>query len=140
MNNKSRSNKSICEKSMKLMTNIVKVSYISIAKFGLKAPGPPHQPLARATPNPAPSLVRYPRNYLRSNEPTVSYLIHPRDTNRLSKNMIQDDESVDTKAWDYIKKVREKNMKDESEMADVSELILPPPPPARIMRRSLAAY
>ncbi|CAH1439623.1 unnamed protein product [Lactuca virosa] len=117
MNNKSRSNKSICEKSMKLMTNIVKVSYFSIAKTSLRigAPPPPPPP----PPPPAPSLHRYTRN-LRLQQPInsskpVSYLIHPdHDTKRSSVNMIKDDEteSVDMKAWDFIRKVREKNLKD----------------------------
>ncbi|KAK1435796.1 hypothetical protein QVD17_01565 [Tagetes erecta] len=127
---------------MKLMTNIVKVSYISIAKLGFRSHGPPHTPLVRPTPNPARSFVRYPRNLISSETTVSNYLIHPGDINKPYKNMIQDDESdVDTKAWDFIKKVREKNMKDANEMTDVSELILPPPPPPpRIMRRSLAAY
>ncbi|KAI3717780.1 hypothetical protein L1987_69607 [Smallanthus sonchifolius] len=121
---------------MKLMTNIMKVSYISIAKFGFRTSAPQQQ-LARATQNLTRSLVRYPRN-LRTQEPTVSYLLHAGDTNRSSMSMIQDDESVDREAWDFIKKVREKNMKDASEMMNLSELILPPPP--RIMLQSSVAY
>ncbi|KAL4566562.1 hypothetical protein LXL04_030679 [Taraxacum kok-saghyz] len=139
MNTKTRSNKSICEKSMKLMTNIVKVSYISIAKISLRTPVPSPTPQPQRIPAP-----RYTSN-LRSQEPIinnskpVSYLIHPdRDTNRSSKNMIIDDESVDMKAWDFIRKVREKNFKDVSEITNLSEFILPPPP--RIMLKSSTPY
>ncbi|KAF5807169.1 hypothetical protein HanXRQr2_Chr05g0230551 [Helianthus annuus] len=129
MSNKSRSNQSVCEKSMKLMTNIVKVSYISIAKIGFRTHAPPPS-LARATHNPAPSLAaRYPRN-LRSHEPTVSYLVHPGHTNRSNTRMIKDDdENVDREAWDFINKVHAKNMKDASnEMTNLHEFVLPPPP------------
>ncbi|KAI3686474.1 hypothetical protein L1987_80152 [Smallanthus sonchifolius] len=108
---------------MKLMTNIVKVSYISIAKIGFRTHAPP-QPQARATHNPAP---RYPRN-LRPQEPTVSYFIHPGGTNRSNMSMVKDDESVDREAGDFIKKVRAKNMKDASEITNFYESILPPPP------------
>ncbi|MFS7963240.1 hypothetical protein Hanom_Chr08g00735751 [Helianthus anomalus] len=136
MNSNSKSNNSICEKSMKLMTNIVKVSYISIATFGFRT-GAPQQPLARATPNPSPSLCRYPRN-LRSHEPTVSYLINPGDTKKSSMNMIRDDESVDREALDFIERVRAKHMKDASKITNQSELVLPPPP--RVKWQSSAAY
>ncbi|KAI3820796.1 hypothetical protein L1987_08344 [Smallanthus sonchifolius] len=136
MNRNSRSNKSTCEKSMKLITNIVKVSYISIAKIGFRTHAPP-QPLARPTHNPAPSLPRYPRN-LRPQEPTVSYLVHPSDANRSNMSMIKDDESVDREAWDFIKKVHAKNMKDASEITNFYEFILPPPP--HIMLQSSSSY
>ncbi|PWA38918.1 hypothetical protein CTI12_AA577280 [Artemisia annua] len=140
MNNKSRGNKSICEKWMKLITNIVKVSYISIAKIGFRESEPP-QTMPRTTRNSAPSLPRYPK-ILRSQEPIdsskrVSYPINPRDTNRSSINIIVDDESsIDGEASDFIKRVREKNFKDASEITDQS--ILPPPP--RIMFHLSSAY
>ncbi|PWA69714.1 hypothetical protein CTI12_AA282300 [Artemisia annua] len=142
MNNKSRSNKSICEKSMNLMTNIMKVSYISMAKIGYRTSAPPQQ-MARATHNPAPSLPRYPKN-LRLQKPIdstqrVSYLINPDHTNRSSLNMIKDDESnIDREASDFIKTVRERNFKDASEITNLSEFVLPPPP--RIMFQSSSAY
>ncbi|KAI3504630.1 hypothetical protein L1887_26251 [Cichorium endivia] len=143
MNTKSRSNKSICENSMKLMRNIVKVSYISLAKISLRKGAPPPLPPQRiAAQNRVPSLPRYTRN-LRSQEPInsskpVSYLIDPDETNRSSMSMIKDDESVDLKAWDFIRKVHEKNLKDVSEITNFSEFILPPPP--RIMLQSSSAY
>ncbi|KAI3673459.1 hypothetical protein L6452_39578 [Arctium lappa] len=103
----------------------------------------PQQPQP-TTRNPSSSMHRYPRN-LRLQEPIsykskpVSYLIYPGDdhrANRSSLSMINDEESVDRDAWDFIKKVREKNLKDASdEMSKLSEFVLPPPP--RIVRRSV---
>ncbi|GKA04527.1 ribonuclease H-like domain-containing protein [Tanacetum coccineum] len=135
MKNKSRGNKSICEKWMTLMANIVKVSYISMAKIGFRESAPP-QTMPRTARNSATSLPRYPKN-LRSQEPVdsskrVSYPVNPRGMNGSSLNMIKDDESsIDREASDFIKTVREKNFKDASEIMDLSESILPPPP--RIM-------
>lgn len=138
-NNTTRTNKSICEKSMKLMTNIVKVSYISIATIGLRTHAPSNS-LARATHNPAPSLPSYPRN-LRPQEPSVSYLVPPGDTNKSSMSMIKDDESViDRDAGDFIKKVRARNMKDANEMTNIYESILPPPPPHYMLQSSSSSY
>ena len=116
MINKHSSNKSICENSMNLMTNIMKVSYISIANIGFRTSAPLQQ-MARATHNPAPSLSRYPKN-LRLQKPIdstqrVSYLINPDQTNRSSLNMIKDGESnIDMEASDFIKTVLERNFKD----------------------------
>ncbi|PWA69713.1 hypothetical protein CTI12_AA282290 [Artemisia annua] len=126
---------------MNLMTNIMKVSYISIAKIGFRTSAPPQ--MARATHNPAPSLSRYPKN-LRPQKPIdstqrVSYLINPDHTNRSSLNMIKDDESnIDREASDFIKTVRERNFKYASEITNPSEFVLPPPP--HIMFQSSSDY
>ncbi|KAL8215959.1 hypothetical protein R6Q57_022796 [Mikania cordata] len=138
-NNQSRSNNSICEISINLITNIVRVSYISAANIGFitQAPSPS---LARATRNPAPSSSpQYPRN-LRSQEPTVSYLMHPSDTNGSNMSMIKDDENVDQKASNFIKKVHARNMKDANERSNFDEFIIPPPPPPHNMLQSSSSY
>lgn len=123
---------------MKLMTNIVKLSYISIATIEFTTHAPP-RPLARATYSRGPSLVRHPRNLISQDQASVSYLKNPEDMNKSSMSMIKDDESVDKEAWDFIKKVTEKNLKDASEITNLSEFIFPPPPP-RIMMQSSSAY
>nr|GEW73360.1 hypothetical protein [Tanacetum cinerariifolium] len=127
---------------MNLMTNIVKVSYISIAMIGFRTSAPPQQ-IARATHNPAPSLPRYTKS-LRSQKPIdstkrVSYLVNPDHTNRSSLVKVKDDESnIDREASDFIRRVRERNFKDASEITNHSEFILPPPP--RIMFQSSSSY
>jgi len=125
---------------MNLMTNIVKVSYISLAKTSLRttAGGPP-QPQATTTQNPNSSMHQYPRN-LRFQEPIIKRskpVIHPSDhhASRSALNVINDEESVDRDAWDFIKKVHEKNLKEASEVSGLSEFVLPPPP--HIMRHTV---
>ncbi|KAK1407274.1 hypothetical protein QVD17_38888 [Tagetes erecta] len=127
-------NNSICEKSMKLMTNIVKLSYISIATIGLRTHAPSNS-LAQATHNHAPSHPLYPKN-LRPQEPIVKYLVSPGGTRKSNMSMIKDDENVDRNAGDFINKVRAKYMKDANEMTNIYESILPPPPPHYMLQSS----
>ncbi|KAD2132527.1 hypothetical protein E3N88_25798 [Mikania micrantha] len=111
------------------------------ANIGFRAHAPSRSPpLAQATRNPAPSSSpQYPRN-LRSQESTVSYLMHPSDTNGSNMSMIKDDENVDRKASNFIKKVHARNMKDANGRTNFDEFIIPPPPPPHNMLQPSSSY
>ncbi|CAN1836222.1 hypothetical protein LINPERHAP1_LOCUS34696 [Linum perenne] len=140
MGGKDRSNNSLCEKSMKVVVNIIRLSSFSIAKMSLGTAGSgsgspvlkrnlaPMTNSAVATKEPL--LPQIPGSR-RSQEPQTrsnhkSFLMEPGKGNGSSSCMVHEESSViDGKASDYIRKVHEKNRNDASKLAP---LILPPPP------------
>ncbi|KAK2965162.1 hypothetical protein RJ640_005325 [Escallonia rubra] len=121
---------------MMVVTNMVKLSSLSIAKASLGTPGTPQstKKLASVTGTGTvarnPSLPQFPRTP-RSQEPQSSskpiYLIQP-DEGNVSSYVIDEEKSVDVKASDFIRKVHEKNRYDSSETSDFSLHLMPPPP------------
>ncbi|KAA8540889.1 hypothetical protein F0562_024973 [Nyssa sinensis] len=119
MNKKSRSKRSLCEKSMKIVANIVKLSSFSIAKISLGTAGPPPRTKNLASFDSDkvvndPLLPRFPGS--RSQEPqcsskSVSYLIEPIEGNEFV-DVICEEKSIDGRASAYITKVHEKNRHD----------------------------
>ncbi|KAK3031754.1 hypothetical protein RJ639_036634 [Escallonia herrerae] len=121
---------------MMVVTNMVKLSSLSIAKASLGTPGTPQSTkklasvAGTATVARNSSLPQFPRTP-RSQEPQSSskpiYLIQP-DEGNVSSYIIDEEKSVDVKASDFIRKVHEKNRYDSSETSDFSPHLMPPPP------------
>lgn len=144
MKNKVRSNESLCEKSMKMVTNMVKLSSLSISKVSLGISGPPPatKNLASVTASlmvvDKPPLLQFPGNR-RSQEPQsgtkpMGYLIAPVAGNG-SSSIIREDNSIDGKASDYIEKVRKKIRCASNKTTNHSAYIMPPPTP-RVVKLS----
>nr|XP_016503768.1 PREDICTED: uncharacterized protein LOC107821820 [Nicotiana tabacum] len=135
MSNKSRSNKSLCEKSIKMVTNVIRLSSLSIARMSL---GIQVQPETVKTPVTGPATfvkgsttAQFPES-LRSQEPVnikkpIAYLIEPVKNDK-SMHVIHEKNSVDGRASDYIRKVHEKNRHESNEAMSFSAFIIPPPP------------
>ncbi|CAN0900726.1 hypothetical protein LINGRAHAP2_LOCUS21006 [Linum grandiflorum] len=136
-----RSSNSLCEKSMKMVVNIIRLSSFSIAKMSLgtaaSGSGSPvvNRNLAPMTNSVVaakePLLPQIPGSQ-RSQEPQTrskhkSFLMEPARKGKGSSSCMVHEESsvIDGMAADYIRKVHEKNRNDASKLAP---LILPPPP------------
>ncbi|KAK2663871.1 hypothetical protein Ddye_002445 [Dipteronia dyeriana] len=132
MNTEDR-NKSLCENSMKMMVNIIKLSSFSIAKmsFGsagsspaatknLQVNGPllPQSPGSRKSEKPKNSSK--PVSFLmgQTGESESSYVVHGERSH------------IDGKASAYIRKVHQKNLSDLSESSNLPPYTLPPQPRA----------
>ncbi|KAK6787702.1 hypothetical protein RDI58_016227 [Solanum bulbocastanum] len=136
MKNKSRSNNSLCEKSMKMVTNVIRLSSFSIARMSLgiatePAPGGKITASYPATFIKVSPTAQFPES-LRSQEPVndkkpIAYLIEPTENGKSSLYAVND-ETVDGRASDYIRRVHEKNRHDSSEAMKLSAFIIPPPP------------
>ncbi|KAK4370862.1 hypothetical protein RND71_010337 [Anisodus tanguticus] len=134
MKNKSRSNNSLCEKSMKMVTNVIRLSSLSIASMSL---GIVTQPAAGKMPTSGsaafikgPSTAQFPES-LRSQEPMnvkkpIAYLIEPAESGKSLYAI--NEKSVDGRASDYIRRVHEKNRHDLNEAMRFSAFVIPPPP------------
>lgn len=137
MSNKGKSNNnSLCEKSIKMVTNMIKLSSFSIAKRSLGTYGPP--PVAKSyesmkggiAVSKNPLLPRYPSQRLQeplnASKP-IGYLIEPGEGNG-SLRTICEEQTVDGKASDYIRRVHERNRYDLNEVSNFSTYIEPAPP------------
>lgn len=130
MNSKDRSNKSICEKSMKMVVNIIKLSSFCIAKVSLGVGGHPVAaknlvPVISSVMVDMPSQSRRSQE-LQSSSKQTSYLIEPSEKDK--SIVIREEMSIDGRASAYIRKVHEnRNHYDASKL---SQFILPPPPRA----------
>ncbi|CAK7322921.1 unnamed protein product [Dovyalis caffra] len=140
MSSKHRSNNSLCEKSMKMVVNIIKLSSFSIAKMSLGTPSPPvvTKSLVPGTGSVMvvnePLLSQIPGSQ-RSQEPQgsskpISFVMQPDEGNGSSHVIHKENSVIDGRASDYIRKVHEKNRNDAREMSKLSPYILPPPPRA----------
>ncbi|KAK3006898.1 hypothetical protein RJ639_015603 [Escallonia herrerae] len=122
---------------MMVVTNMVKLSSLSIAKASLGTPGTPQSTkklssvTGTATVARNLSVSQFPRAP-RSQEPQSSskpiYLIQPDEGN--VSWYVKEEKSVDVKASDFIRKVHEKNRYASSETSDFSPYLMPPPPRA----------
>ncbi|GMP33599.1 hypothetical protein CsSME_00006845 [Camellia sinensis var. sinensis] len=125
---RSNNKKSLYEKSMKMVSNILKLSSFSIAKMtlggtpSLKTTPPPPSPLSQL---PGTQMAREPSN---SSMP-VSYVTEPFEGNDGSSlHVIHEENGIDGDASKYIKRVHDKYRYDSSEGSTLSPKIFPPPP------------
>lgn len=130
MKNNARSNsyQSLCEKSILVAANMIKLSSFSIAKMSLGIGGTPASP-RNSTSSTAPNTVtndhlhpgRSSRSLVpeRSSKP-ITYLIEPNE-GAGSSYVIQEEKGVDGKASDYIRKIH-------SLLSDSEETSIRPPP------------
>lgn len=110
-----------------MVTNIVKLSSLSIANRSLETSASPPATRRLGTTVNNPPRPQFPQS-LRSQEPKlISFLIHPAEGNE-ALSMIREEETVDGKASDYIRKVHDKNRNVLEETSKVSAYIMPPPP------------
>lgn len=137
MSNKGKSNNnSLCEKSMKMVTNVIKFSSFSIAKRSLGTYGPPtvaktyESMKGGIAVSKSPLLPQYPNQRLQeplnASKP-VGYLIEPVEGNGFLSTICEE-RTVDGKASDYIRRVHEKNRYDLNEVSNFSAYIEPDPP------------
>ncbi|KAF8037203.1 hypothetical protein BT93_B0189 [Corymbia citriodora subsp. variegata] len=137
MNYNKRSNDSLCERSMKMVTNILRLSSLSIASMSLGTTSRPD--LARSHSSAKDSSMmaeelavwQFPGTR-RSQEPLsrskpISYLVELEDGTE-SAHVLRDDMNVDGMASDYIERVHKKNRHYSREASENSPIILPPPP------------
>lgn len=140
MSSDDRCNKSLCEKSIKMVANIIKVSSFSISKMTLgagrhTAAAGSLEPLvdsAMVDNKPVPSQIDGSR---RSQQPQSgskrSFLIEPGEKNDSSSTYeIHEEMSVDGRASAYIRKVHEKNRNN----YDASKFSPLPPPPRAVLK------
>ena len=103
-----RSEESLCEKSMKVVANVIRLSAFSIAKRSLGTTvGDPVEPSGNNLQTKTNSLIVPSKPLLRAQIPQTkskqTYLVEP---------VVKEDMNVDGRATDYIRKVRQKNHKD----------------------------
>ncbi|MCD7461714.1 hypothetical protein HAX54_046874 [Datura stramonium] len=130
MNNKSRSNKSLCERSMKMVTNVIRLSSFSIARMSLGMATQPAAGKIPATLIKGSPTAQFPES-LRSQEPVnikkpIAYLIEPDESGKSLYAV--NEKCVDGRASDYIRRVHEKNRHDSNEAMSFSAFVIPPPP------------
>ncbi|KAI3429975.1 uncharacterized protein J3R85_008480 [Psidium guajava] len=136
MNYKKRSSNSICERSMKMVTDILRLSSLSIASMSLGTAGHPASVRIRSSGKDScmmaeePVVPQFPSSR-QSQEPKsrlkpMSYLVEPENWIK-SANVLHDDKNVDGMASDYIEWVH-KNQYYLGEASENSPIILPPPP------------
>ncbi|KAL5722431.1 hypothetical protein ACHQM5_005954 [Ranunculus cassubicifolius] len=126
--NKRSNQKSLCEKSMKIVVNILKISSLSLATMSLGSPSGNGKlksevtEITFVTKNSGQSRLKEPENSLK----TSSYLLNP-DQEKASSYVIHNEMNVDGKASDYIQRFHAKNRAHSSNLK-ASFLIIPPPP------------
>ncbi|KAL9337816.1 hypothetical protein Peur_069585 [Populus x canadensis] len=140
MGSKHGNNNSLCEKSMKMVVNIIKLSSFSIAKMSLGTPSPPvaTKSLAHVTGSvvvPKEPLLSQIPGSRRSQEPQgssnpKSFVMQPDEGNGSSHVIHEDNSVINGRASDYIRKVHEKNRNDALETSKLTPYIPPPPPRA----------
>lgn len=130
MNSKGRSNKSICEKSMKMVVNIIKLSSFCISKMSLGVGV--NQAVTKNLPIVMSSvMVDMSTKNQRSQEPQsrskkISYLIEPGENDE-SMYVICEEMNIDGRASAYIRKVHEK-CQNHYDASKISPCILPSQP------------
>ncbi|KAE8722244.1 hypothetical protein F3Y22_tig00014304pilonHSYRG00114 [Hibiscus syriacus] len=140
--------KSLCEKSMKVVANIIKLSSFSIAKMSLgEATGHPTAAKGRPTsvtdsdtfadgPMSQPPLSSGMSEKLQSRSKPYSFVMQPEDGGNESLEVRGGErDDGDGKFSAYIKKVHEKNRSNLHEAAKLSPYMLPPPPTPPSLRR-----
>lgn len=135
---KLRGDESLCEKSMKVVTSMVRLSSLSICKVSLGTSKP--LPVIRNLASVAAPVVVVEKQPLpqitgnrRSQEPQISgkkrrvFLVEAVAENGCS-SIVREDNSIDGKASDYINKVHAKIRGASNDTANPSAYIIPPPP------------
>ncbi|KAG5230078.1 hypothetical protein OIU78_029825 [Salix suchowensis] len=140
MSSKHRNNNSICEKSMNMVVNIIRLSSFSIATMSLGSPSPPvvskrlvpvagsvaadKEPLM----TPIPGSRRSQESH-GSSKP-ISFVMQPDEGTGSSRVIHKENSFIDERASDFIRRVHEKNRNDALEASKHSPHIPPPPPRA----------
>ena len=132
-----RNDKSLCEKSMKMVVNIIKLSSFSIAKMSLGATGHPTATKNLTTPTDSdmvtgellqpPFSVSQRSEKLQNSTKPYSFVMQP---GRGNEPLMVHEEKRDSDGMfaAYIRKVHEKNRSNLHEISKLSPFILPPPP------------
>ncbi|KDP31170.1 hypothetical protein JCGZ_11546 [Jatropha curcas] len=130
MSGKVRGNDSLCEKSMKVVVNIIKLSSFSLAKMSLGETGPSvvtkNLPSVTGSIKDAkePLLPELPGSrksqQVRSRSKPVSFVMQPDEGNG-SSYVIHEDSIIDGKASDYIRKFHEKNNRFDAHVHETSK-------------------
>ncbi|PIN22651.1 hypothetical protein CDL12_04635 [Handroanthus impetiginosus] len=148
MNRKGKNNKSLCEKSMEVVINFVKLSSFSIAKMSLR-PSSPQSPSTVEKHKDSRSFHANFSDSLRSvsslssnlklqksqrSSKAISYLLEPfgEGNTNSSTFVVNEEESIDGKASEYIRKVHEKNRHNSQETSNIDAYVMPPPPHLRM--------
>ncbi|KAK8710701.1 hypothetical protein V6N13_146014 [Hibiscus sabdariffa] len=128
-------NNSLCEKSMKVVVNIFKLSSFSIAKmsFGettvLTKSIPSDSDTVADGPMPRPPRSSRMSEKLQSRSKPYSFVMQPDSGGNESLTVREEKrDEGDGKFAAYIRKVHEKNRGNQHEAAKLSPYILPPPP------------
>ncbi|KAF5734163.1 hypothetical protein HS088_TW16G00607 [Tripterygium wilfordii] len=155
MSGEEKSRRSFCEDSMKMVTNIIKLSSFSIAKLTLGTASSSSSSSPVAVKSLAPEVARscsgsgsgsgsvmVPQipgsrrsQKPRSSSKPVSFVMQPADRENESSSYVIHEEKksvIDDQASDYISKVRKKNRKYLDETSMHYQDIVPPPP--RLMK------
>ncbi|KAI5569114.1 hypothetical protein BDE02_12G056800 [Populus trichocarpa] len=137
MSSKNRSNNSLCEKSMKVAVNIIKLSSFSIAKMSLGTHGPPvvtksHIPMTGSVMVANEPLLSQIPGSRRSQESQgsskpISFVMQPDEGNGSTRAIQKENSVIDGRASDYIRKVHEKNHNDARETSELSSYVPPLP-------------
>ncbi|PON34162.1 hypothetical protein PanWU01x14_346560 [Parasponia andersonii] len=131
MKDMERSEESLCEKSMKVVANVIRFSAFSIAKRSLGttfespvAPSGNLQTTRSFLTVPSKPLLRAQKPQIMSNQ---TYLVKPehKTDNGSSSYVVKEDMNVDGRASDYIRKVRQKNQRDLSVASETSSYQVP---------------
>ncbi|KAL3748316.1 hypothetical protein ACJRO7_009535 [Eucalyptus globulus] len=137
MSYNNRSNDSLCGRSMKMMTNILRSSSLSIASTTLgttvrSVPIRSHSFAEDSSMMAEKSVVVQSPGTCLSQQPRgrsmpVTYLVELEDGTE-SAYVLRDDMNVDGRASDYIARVHRKNRHHSHEASENAPIILPPPP------------
>ncbi|KAL5722429.1 hypothetical protein ACHQM5_005952 [Ranunculus cassubicifolius] len=138
MANKTKRNnkKPLCERSMKIVLNIIKVSSLSLATMILGSPSrtrrTTHGNCKMETRVAEVTSVSKDNGSLKLKEPEKSlkpssYLFNPNEE-KASSYVICDGTNVDRKASDYIERFHAKNRNHSNDLKLSRAIIIPPPP------------
>lgn len=130
-----RNKKSLCETSMEMVANIIKLSSFSIAKKSLGIIEPP-SPAKTLQTKPSSDMVvdkpqplRTQKSVKPKNSPRPTYFLEPNGGNESQYIVHEEKSPIDDRASYYIRKVHQKNRRDLSESSN----LLPLPPPPRVV-------
>ncbi|KAJ6676758.1 hypothetical protein OIU85_009981 [Salix viminalis] len=129
MSSKHRNNNSICEKSMNMVVNIIRLSSFSIATMSLGSPCPPVVS-KRLVPVEAGSVAAAKEPLMTQSSKPISFVMQPDEGNGSSRVIHKENSFIDERASDYIRRVHEKNRNDAHEASKHSPHMPPPPPRA----------
>ncbi|KAB2001966.1 hypothetical protein ERO13_D11G031200v2 [Gossypium hirsutum] len=127
-----RNERSLCEKSMKMVANIIRLSSFSIAKMSLG------EPTTATTKSPVPTTgsdtftdepSRFSGSHKQTRSKPYSFMMEPAASDGNESRMVREEkEHSDGRFAEYIRKVHEKNRRNSHEASKHSSYILPPPP------------
>ncbi|XAR50117.1 hypothetical protein NMG60_11004357 [Bertholletia excelsa] len=119
MEKKGGSKTSVCQKMMKMLGNVLKLSCLSAARMG-----------RRPTENPpvTQGLTSLTGSAKVAADPPLSQFSGSQ-IEQVASCVIHEEYCVDKRASEYIRRVREKNLSHSREASMFSSLLPPPPPP-----------